>query len=54
MEVLEKVKPVESVQEWWEETNMAILRVGQEALGITAGRRPPGDKDTWWWNNNVQ
>ena len=52
--VLDKVRPVESVQEWWEETSTRILRVGQEVLGMTTGRRPPGDKETWWWNDKVQ
>ena len=33
---------------------MTILRVRKEALSITAGRRPPGDNDTWWWNDMVQ
>ena len=45
---------MESVQEWWEETSTTILRVGQEVLGMTTGRRPPGDKETWWWNDKVQ
>ena len=49
--VLDKVRPVESVQEWWEETSTTVLRVGQEVLGMTTGRRPPGDKETWWWND---
>ena len=31
-----------------------ILRVGQEVLGMTTGWRPPGDKETWLWNDNVQ
>ena len=52
--MLAKVRPVESVQEWWEETSSTILRVGEEVLGMTTGRRPPGDKETWWWNYNVQ
>ena len=52
--VLDKVRPVENVQEWWEETSTTILRVGQEVLGMTTGRRPPGDKETWWWNDKVQ
>ena len=51
--MLEKVKQVESVHERWEETSMTILGVGQEVLGITAGRTPPADKDTWWWNDKV-
>ena len=42
--VLDKVRPVECVQEWWEETSTRILRVGQEVLGMTTGRRPPGDE----------
>ena len=52
--VLDKVRPVESVQEWWEETSSTILRVGHDVLGMTTGRRPPGDKETWWWNDKVQ
>ena len=44
---------MESVQEWWEETSTKILRVGEEVLGMTTGRKPPGDKETWWWNDNV-
>ena len=52
--VLDKVRPVESVQEWWEETSTTILRAGQEVLGMTTGRRPPVDKETWWWNDKVQ
>ena len=30
------------------------MRVGHEVLSITAGRRSPGDKETWWWNDRVQ
>ena len=36
--VLDKVRPVESVQEWWEETSSTILRVGHDVLGMTTGR----------------
>ena len=31
-----------------------FLRVGQEVLSITAGRRSTGDKETLWWNDTVQ
>ena len=31
-----------------------ILRVGHDELSITAGRRSSGDKETWWWNDQVQ
>ena len=30
------------------------MRVGQEVLTITAGRRSPGDDETWWWNDKLQ
>ena len=39
---------MERVQEWREETSTTILRVGQEVLGMTTGRRTPGDNETWW------
>ena len=38
----------------WEETSTTILSVGQVVLGMPTGRRPPGDKDTRWWNDKVQ
>ena len=31
-----------------------ILKVGQKVLGMTTGRRPAGDKETWWWNDKVR
>ena len=31
--------PVDSVHEWWEQRSATIVRVGHEALSITAGRR---------------
>ena len=37
-----------------EETSTAILRVGQDVLGMPTGRRTPGVKETWCWNDNVQ
>ena len=30
-----------------------ILRAGQEMLGMSTLRKPPGDKETWWWNDDV-
>ena len=45
---------LENVQEWWEENSTVILRAGQEVLGMTTGRRPPGDKETRWWNDAIR
>ena len=33
---------------------MVILRGGHEVLVMSTGRRPPGDKDTWWWNDDTK
>ena len=52
--VLSERRLLENVQEWWEENSTVILRAGQEVLGMTKGRRPPGDKKTWWWNDEVK
>ena len=51
--MLSERRLLESVQEWWEENSTVILRAGQEVLGISTGRRPPVDKETWWWNDEV-
>ena len=45
---------LENVQEWWEVNSTVMLRAGQEVLGVTTGRIPPGDKDTWLWNDEVK
>ena len=37
---------LESVQELWEETDLVILRAGQDVVGMSIGRRPAGDKVT--------
>ena len=52
--VLSERRLLENVQEWWEENSKVIVRAGQEVLGMTTGRRPPGDKETWWWNDEVK
>ena len=52
--VLSERRLLENVQEWWEENSTVIVRAGQEVLGMTTGRRPPGDKETWWWNDEVK
>ena len=51
---MEKENPVKVCSEMGEERSTTILRVGQEVLSITAGRRSPGDNETWRWNDMVQ
>ena len=38
---------LKSVREWSEENSTVILRAGREVVGLSTGRRPPGDKETW-------
>ena len=52
--VLSERRLLESVHELWEENSMVILRAGQEVLGMTTGRIPPVDKETWCWNDEVK
>ena len=33
---------------------MVILRARQEVIGMSTGRRHPGNKDTWWWNDEMK
>ena len=47
-------KMLQGVQKWWDHNSEVIKRVGAEVLGMTSGRRPPGDKEGWWWNDEVQ
>ena len=31
-----------------------ILRAGQEVIGMSTGRIPPGDNETWCWNQEMK
>ena len=46
-EALSERRLLENVQEWWEENSTVIVRAGQEVFGMTTGRIPPADKETW-------
>ncbi|KAK3565185.1 hypothetical protein QTP86_000969 [Hemibagrus guttatus] len=37
----------------WESTAEVIRETGRKVLGVSSGRRKE-DKDTWWWNEEVQ
>ena len=52
--VLREARLQGGVQKWWDHNNEVIQRVGAEVLGMTSGRRPLGDKEGWWWNDEVQ
>ena len=52
--MLSERRLLENVQEWWKENSTVILRAGQEVFGMTTGRRPFGDKETWCWNDEVK
>ena len=42
-----------AVQEWWQHNAGVIRKWGREILGETSGYIWK-DKETWWWNENVQ
>ena len=33
---------------------MVITRAEQGVLGVSTGRTPPGDKETWWCTDEVK
>ena len=30
------------------------MYLGEHVLGKTSGKGPPGDKESWWWNEDIQ
>ena len=52
--VLENWKQTEGVQEWWPVNGKILLKAAEEVLGKTSGKKAPADKETWWWNEEVQ
>ena len=45
--LLEEIRLHEDVQRWWTENSELILRLGEEVLGKSTGRKPPNDKESW-------
>ena len=43
----------EVLPEDWEETTKALKKIAESVLGVSSGRAKV-DKDTWWWNTEVQ
>ncbi|KAK3535513.1 hypothetical protein QTP70_016936 [Hemibagrus guttatus] len=39
--------------DYWETTAEVIRETGRKVLGVSSGRRKE-DKETWWWNEEVQ
>ena len=37
----------------WEKTSEMLRKTAETVLGVTFGKRK-GDKETWWWNEEVQ
>ena len=44
---------IRKVQEWWHHNANVIKKWGKEILGETSGKILQ-DKETWWWNRDVQ
>jgi exonuclease III len=52
--VMEDWVDAENVQDWWTANSNVIRKAGEEILGRTSGKKAPADKETWWWNEEVQ
>ena len=37
----------------WDKTPEMLRKTAEYVLGVTSGKRK-GDKETWWWNEEVQ
>ena len=37
----------------WDKTAELLRKTAETVLGVTFGKRK-GDKETWWWNEEVQ
>ena len=37
----------------WDKTAEILRKTAESVLGVTFGKRK-GDRDTWWWNEEVQ
>ena len=52
--VMEEWVEADSVQNWRRENSEVMRKAGEEMLGRTSGKRAPADKETLWWNDEVQ
>lgn len=52
--VLDSVVERENVEEWWDVNSKIIREIGVKIVGKTSGKGLPVDKETWWWNEEVQ
>ena len=53
-EVLRDIRLENDADDWWNVNSRMILTVGEHVLGKTSGKGPPGDKESWWWNEDTQ
>jgi len=51
--VLEQIELREGVEEWWNLNASMIRQAAEEILGMTSGKGPPNDKETWWWKEEI-
>ena len=53
-EVLREIRLENDADDWWNVNSRMILTVGEHVQGKTSGKGPPGDKESWWWNEDTQ
>ena len=47
-------KDNDTVEECWQNIKSTVLEQAEEVCGKTKGGKPMIDKETWWWNEEVQ
>ena len=53
-EVLREIRLENNVDDWWNINSQMILKIGEAVLGKTSGKGLPADKESWWWNEEIQ
>ena len=52
-ELKQKIGVDDDVEQWWNQSNATMLRIGKEVLGESNGKIME-NKETWWFNEEVQ
>ena len=52
-EVTKTLKRKDGLSDEWDKTAEMLRKTAETVLGVTFGKRK-GDRETWWWNEEVQ
>ena len=52
-EVTRTLESKDGLLDEWDKTTQMLRKTAETVLGVTFGKRK-GDRETWWWNDEVQ